>query len=121
MINPNLQELVGPHARLLLKEALAAMQGGNYASVIILAAAVLDVTMHEPSGEVAMADEFDKRSGRLGKDAVWLKNRRNGLVHYEGGQSGLMGEKDASEVLKADALRALKIVESELKRLSKDL
>jgi hypothetical protein len=98
---------LGPHAHLLLDEMRTAATATPPASatVIILAAAVMDVVLREPSGRPAGADGIDIAKARDSREAFWLRERRNGIVHYEGGRGGLMG--DDAEVLEKDAIRAI--------------
>jgi hypothetical protein len=98
---------LGPHARLLFDEMRKAATGHPPASatVIILAAAVMDVMLREPSGHPATADGTDIAEARDSREAYWLRERRNGIVHYEGGRSGLMG--DDATLLEKDAMRAI--------------
>lgn len=112
-----LRPSLGPHASRLLDELLGAAAGGHHASVIILAAAVLDVALREPSGCPAQADGLDIASARDSRDAFWLRERRNGIVHYEGGRGGLMGDDDAEGELAADGARALEVLTSALEPL----
>lgn len=99
---------LGSHAALLmaeLRQAATAVPPAS-ASVIILAAAVMDVMLREPSGHPAHADGVDISEARDSRDAFWLRERRNGIVHYEGGRGGLMGDGDTA-ILEKDALRAI--------------
>jgi len=98
---------LGPHAQLLLSElksAATAMPAAS-ATVIILAAAIMDVMLREPSGYPATADGMDIAEARDSRDAFWLRERRNGIVHYEGGRGGMMGADQA--LLEKDAVRAI--------------
>ncbi len=103
------QHHLGPHARLLLVEMLAAARQGLHATVIIQACAILDVMLREPGGRPFDADGVDISAARDSRDAFWLRERRNGIVHYEGGQGGLMGDQ-ADISLTRDSDRALKTV-----------
>ena len=101
------QHHLGPHGRLLMAELLVAARAGLNATVIVQAAAILDVILREPSGRPADADGIDIAEARDSRDAFWLRDRRNGIVHYEGGQGGLMGDQH-DQTLSRDAARALK-------------
>jgi hypothetical protein len=105
---------LGPHARLLFDEmrAAATTHPPAPATVIILAAAVMDVMLREPSGLPAAADGIDLAEARDNRETFWLRERRNGIVHYEGGRGGLMGED--TDVLEKDALRAIDTLASAL-------
>ena len=98
------QAALGPHAGRLLSELLTAIETRQHATVIILAAAVLDVVLREPAGPAAEADGIDIAAARDNSESYWLRERRNGLVHYEGGRGGMMGEAD--DPLPVDADRA---------------
>lgn len=103
---------LGPHADLLLGELLKAVDMRMHASVIILSAAILDVMLREPSGRPVNADGVDIAAARDSRNAYWLRGRRNGIVHYEGGKDGfmggMMGEDDA--ILEKDAARAITVL-----------
>ena len=107
---------LGPHAGRLCDEMLSCFDRGDYAAVIILAAAVLDVGLREPSGYAADADGLALAAARDDRDAFWLRGRRNGIVHYEGGQGGLMG--NDVDILKTDSRRALEVLVKSLEKLS---
>lgn len=98
---------LGPHANRLGQELLSAATAGQSATVIILAAAVLDVALREPSGPAGTADGMSMAEARDGREAFWLRERRNGIVHYEGGRGGLMGAADDNAIMAQDAKRAL--------------
>lgn len=102
------RSFLGPHADVLMGEMLKAADGRMHASVIILSAAIMDVILREPSGRPFDADGVDLAAARDSRDAFWLRDRRNGIVHYEGGQGGLMGDDDPS--LAKDAARAVETV-----------
>ena len=108
-----IQRHLGPHAALLLDETLMAARAGLHATVILQSCAILDVVLREPTGKPAMADGMDLAAARDSRDAFWLRERRNGIVHYEGGRGGLMAEpvsSDDQSALSRDADRALKIL-----------
>ncbi len=108
-----LRRHLGSHAGLLLGELLIAAERKLYATVIIQAAAVLDVMLREPSDCINSARPMDIAAVRDSRDAFWLRGRRNGIVHYEGGKGGLMGGGlmgGGDALLMADASRALAIV-----------
>jgi hypothetical protein len=98
---------LGPHANRLGQELLVAAAEGLSTTVIVLAAAVLDVALREPSGPAGTADGMSMAEARDGREAFWLRERRNGIVHYEGGRGGLMGADDDNLILAKDARRAL--------------
>lgn len=98
---------LGTHAARLCLELIAAAETRQHASVIILAAAVLDVALREPTGPAGDADGAAIAEARDGREAYWLRERRNGIVHYEGGRGGFMGNADDPAILEQDADRAI--------------
>ena len=68
-----------PHATAVLGEAVNSFCGGNWVATIILVQAVLDV-------ELATNEFLDGayvNELRTGKNFVWLRNRRNRLLHAD--------------------------------------
>ena len=102
-----LLDTLGPHAKKLGDELMAAKQTNQHATIIILAAAILDIALNEPSGAPAKADTITQTTTRNTRQAHWLRQRRNNILHYEGGRGGFMDAKDDKEILKKDAARAL--------------
>ena len=98
---------LGTHAALLCDELIHAAQTRQHATVIILAAAVLDVTLREPTGPAGDADGAAIAEARDSREAYWLRDRRNGIVHFEGGRGGFMGQADDAAILAEDADRAI--------------
>ena len=70
-----------PHATALLVEAMNSFCTENWVATIILVQAVLDI-------ELATNESLDGvyvNELRTGKDLVWLRNRRNRLLHADSG------------------------------------
>ena len=99
--------MLGTHAARLCDELIHAAQTRQHASVIILAAAVLDVALREPTGPAGDADGAAIAEARDTREAYWLRDRRNGIVHFEGGRGGFMGQADDAAILAEDADRAI--------------
>ena len=98
---------LGTHAARLCDELIHAAQTRQHASVIILAAAVLDVALREPTGPAGEADGVAIAEARDSREAYWLRDRRNGIIHFEGGRGGFMGQADDADILAEDADRAI--------------
>ena len=112
-----LLDALGPHAKKLGDELMAAKQTNQHATIIILAAAILDIALNEPSGAPAKADTITQTTTRNTRQAHWLRKRRNNILHYEGGRGGFMNAKDDAEILKKDAARALDVLAETLNTL----
>ncbi|MFZ8923851.1 MAG: hypothetical protein ACO2ZQ_03845 [Candidatus Puniceispirillaceae bacterium] len=98
---------LGPHARVLYDELIASAASGLPASSIILAATIIDVVQHEQAGPAGYLDGAAFAYAGSTANLVWLRGRRNLLLHHEAPSDGLMGEADAGRWLTADAERAV--------------
>ena len=116
---------LGPQGKRILKELIAAANAGLWVSVIILAATLVDVCVHE-SGQFdgisfAGGNGADDSSGDI-QDEVFglsyltaserhqldsLRAHRNALVHYEGPVAGVSGTADDETALTAIAEQAI--------------
>jgi hypothetical protein len=95
---------VGPHASALIDELVQAVRAGHHLSVIILAAALVDILTHEAVD--GFADIYDDVDGeeeeeegiglsmlRAGERRALdqLRAMRNRILHYQGPSEGLSG------------------------------
>ena len=116
---------LGPQSTRILKELITAANAGLWVSVVILAATLVDVCMHESS----QFDGMSFTAGNGGDDSVGdiqdevfglsyltvnerhqldiLRAHRNALVHYEGPVAGVSGSVDDEAALAATAEQAL--------------
>ena len=116
---------LGPQGTRILKELISAANAGLWVSVVILAATLVDVCMHESSQFDGMSfaggNGRDDSSGDI-QDEVFglsyltanerhqldiLRAHRNALVHYEGPVAGVSGSVDDEAALAAIAEQAL--------------
>jgi hypothetical protein len=115
--NSNLGDMhLSPHATGLLLEALNAFCSGNWVATIILAQAVFDVDIAKNK----RLNGLHLNILRTGKSSVWLRNRRNRLIHADSGSQSITEaelENDDSQ-LEQEAKRALKLVIQGLTKLS---
>lgn len=98
---------LGPHALALLAELKGAAAWGQSISVIILAAALVDVVQNEDAGPAGYLDGMAFAYAGNKKTLGWLRGRRNGILHHEGPVDGLMGEPDRVRWLANDADHAI--------------
>ena len=110
---------VGPHANALIDELVRAARAGHHLSVIILAAAVVDILTHE--GADGFADIYDEVGAeeeeglglsmlRAGERRALDKLRamRNRILHYQGPSEGLSGHSSDKLYLEAQAEAAIR-------------
>ena len=116
---------LGPQGTRILKELIAAANASLWVSVVILAATLVDVCMHESGRFDGMSftgeNREDNSAGDI-RDEVFglsyltanerhqldsLRAHRNALVHYEGPVAGVSGSADDEAALAATAEQAL--------------
>ena len=98
---------LGPHAAALLTELKGVAASGQSISVIILAAALVDVVQNEEAGPAGYLDGMAFAYAGNKKALGWLRGRRNSILHHEGPVDGLMGEPDRARWLANDADQAI--------------
>ena len=111
---------VGPHASALIDELVQAARAGHSLSVIILAAALVDILTHE--GADAFADIYDEEDDEVEGEAGLglsmlragerraldqLRAMRNRILHYQGPSEGLSGHSSDKLYLEAQAEAAI--------------
>ena len=97
-----------PHATALLVEAMNSFCAGNWVATIILVQAVLDIELAtNESLNGVYVNEL-----RTGKDLVWLRNRRNRLLHADSATHSITEADivDDDKNLAVEAKKSLKMV-----------
>ena len=107
---------VGPHTKALIDEVVRCARAQQYLSVIVMAAALVDVLTHE--GAEADFDDAAEEEGfglsmlradeRRALDR--LRGMRNRILHYQGPSEGLSGHASDKDYLQAQAEAAIKAI-----------
>jgi hypothetical protein len=107
---------VGPHTKALIDEVVRCARVQHFLSVIVMAAALVDVLTHE--GAEAIFEEAGEQEGfglsmlradeRRALDR--LRGMRNRILHYQGPSEGLSGHASDKDYLQAQAEAAIKAV-----------
>lgn len=105
--------LHSPLAAALRLELEAVVSARAWATVIILCQTILDHELGARS-ELEEVDGLALNKWRFGPEFVWLRHRRNALVHFdEEGYRTAVDLEDRAQMEK-DAARALKLLKSTL-------
>jgi hypothetical protein len=107
---------VGPHTKALIDEVASCARAQHYLSVIVMAAALVDVLTHE--GAEAIFEEAGEQEGfglsmlradeRRALDR--LRGMRNRILHYQGPSEGLSGHASDEDYLQTQAEAAIKAI-----------
>ena len=114
-------EKLGPHAKCLYNEAFVLVNTGSWVSLIILSATIIDVVANEELGPINKVDGLTKNKLFNSKNILWLRKKRNSIVHYERPTDGMMGGEKQIQLLSKDAKKSFEIMIVTLKKLFKDL
>ena len=101
---------LGPHASQILKELLYSIKNENYLTIIILSATLFDVIKNENSEVIKNLSGIEINTVFSSRDAIWLRQRRNQIIHHEGATDGLLGSKTDINTLSLDANKSIKIL-----------
>ena len=101
---------LGPHASRILKELLNSIKNESYLTIIILSATLFDVIKNENSEVIKNLNGIEINKVFSSRDAIWLRHRRNQIIHHEGATDGLLGSKTDINTLSLDANKSIKIL-----------
>ena len=101
---------LGPHASRILKELLNSIKNESYLTIIILSATLFDVIKNENSEVIKNFSGIEINTVFSSRDAMWLRQRRNQIIHHEGATDGLLGSKTDINTLSLDANKSIKIL-----------
>ena len=100
---------LNPHAQVLLEEYKKSQQNKMWATSIILSLTIIDNILSDDN-KLEYVDGLDLNELQKSKDLIWLRLRRNKILHYEGPVEGFYKSLDSLNVLKLDADKADKVI-----------
>ena len=111
---------IGEQAEALLVDLQLSFCAGAWVAVVILAQTVLDADLADRAaaqeGGAGGGDGLALNDIRFGRDYVWLRNRRNDLVHEEGRTALTIRDQTQDRTrLEAEARRAVELLFKALK------
>jgi len=101
---------LGPHAVQILKELTNSIKYENYLTIVILSATLFDIIKNENSEAIRSLSGIEINSVFSSREAMWLRQRRNEIIHHEGATDGLLGSKSDITDLSLDAKKSIKIL-----------
>lgn len=106
---------IGEQAAALLIDLQLAFCAGAWVAAIILAQTALDADLSDRAA-TGMGEGLALNDIRFGRDYVWLRNRRNDLVHEEGRTALTVRDQAQDRArLEAEARRAVELLFKALK------
>ena len=105
-----IKKYLGPHGSCIFYELIEAIKYNNYLTIIILSATLLDVIKNEKTDIINSLSGIEINSIFSSYEAMWLRQTRNSIVHYEKPIDGLLGNKEDNRILEEYSLKTVTIL-----------
>tara|TARA_B110000003_G_C16220798_1_gene367236 strand:- start:21 stop:389 length:369 start_codon:yes stop_codon:yes gene_type:complete len=107
---------LNPHAQILFEEYKKSKINKMWATSVILSLTIIDNILSDEQN-LENVNGLDLNELQKSKDLIWLRLRRNKILHYEGPVEGFYKSLDSFNVLKLDAEKADKVLHKCLSKL----
>ena len=105
-----IKKYLGPHGSCIFYELIEAIKYNNYLTIIILSATLIDAIKNEPTDFINNLSGIEINSIFSSYEAMWLRQTRNSIVHYEKPIDGLMGNKEDNKILEEYSVKTITIL-----------
>ena len=105
-----IKKYLGPHGSCIFYELIEAIKYNNYLTIIILSATLIDVIKNEKTDIINSLSGVEINSIFSSYEAMWLRQTRNSIVHYEKPIDGLMGNKEDNKILEEYSVKTITIL-----------
>ena len=85
--------LLKPNAKKIFNEITLAKKNKMWATIIVFSLTILD-NIYNDEEYLEVVDSLDINKNKISKDIVWLRKKRNQILHYD-----TLGEKNSSNIL----------------------
>ena len=85
--------LLKPNAKKIFNEIILAKKNKMWATIIVFSLTILD-NIYNDDEYLEVVDSLDINKNKISKDIVWLRKKRNQILHYN-----TLDEKNSSNVL----------------------
>ena len=105
-----IKKYLGPHGSCIFYELIEAIKYNNYLTIIILSATLLDVIKNEKTDIINSLSGIEINSIFSSYEAMWLRQTRNSIVHYEKPIDGLLGKKEDDKILEEYSVKTITVL-----------
>ena len=105
-----IKKYLGPHGSCIFYELIEAIKYNNYLTIIILSATLIDIIKNEKTDFINNLSGIEINSIFSSYEAMWLRQTRNSIVHYEKPIDGLLGNKDDNRTLEQYSVKTVTIL-----------
>ena len=85
--------LLKPNAKKIFNEIILAKKNKMWATIIVFSLTILD-NIYNDEEYLEIVDSLDINKNKISKDIVWLRKKRNQILHYD-----TLDEKNSSNIL----------------------
>ena len=85
--------LLKPNAKKIFNEIILAKKNKMWATIIVFSLTILD-NIYNDEEYLEVVDSLDINKNKISKDIVWLRKKRNQILHYD-----TLDEKNSSNIL----------------------
>ena len=110
---------LGPHGSSIFYEVTEAIKYNNYLTIIILSATLIDVIKNEKTDIINSLSGVEINTIFSSYDAMWLRQTRNSIVHYEKPIDGLLGNKEDNKILEEYSVKTITILSKKINEILK--
>ena len=114
-----IKKYLGPHASHIFYELNEAIKSNNHISIIILSATFIDVIKNEKTDIINRLNGLEINSIFSSYEAMWLRQTRNSIVHYEKPIDGLLGNKEDNKILEEYSVKTITILSKMINEIYK--
>ena len=114
-----IKKYLGPHGSCILYELTEAIKYNNYLTIIILSATLIDIIKNEKTDIINSLSGIEINSIFSSYEAMWLRQTRNSIVHYEKPIDGLLGNKEDNKILAEYSVKTITILSKMINEIYK--
>ena len=114
-----IKKYLGPHGSYIFYELTEAIKSNNYLTIIILSATLIDVIKNEKTDIHNNLSGVEINSIFSSYEAMWLRQIRNSIVHYEKPVDGLLGSKEDNAILREYSVKTITILSKMINEIFK--
>ena len=114
-----IKKYLGPHGSCIFYELIEAIKYNNYLTIIVLSATLLDVIKNEKTDIINSLSGIEINSIFSSYEAMWLRQTRNSIVHYEKPIDGLLGNKEDNKILEEYSVKTITVLSKIIKEILK--
>ena len=85
--------LLKPNAKKIFNEIILAKKNKMWATIIVFSLTILD-NIYNDEDYLEVVDSLDINKNKISKDIVWLRKKRNQILHYD-----TLDKKNSSNIL----------------------